>query len=181
MSRFKTGGRTAARLRRCAGILLAVALAACSNEPAPQAPSAVVPDFELPTVDGGTFRLADHRGQVLLLDFWATWCPPCRAAIPHLNELQRKYRDAGLVVVGMNLDQDPDELARFLERTTFNYPVARVDEATRNLFGGVPSIPLAVLIDRKGRVRKKIMGFSTEIAEQTERRVADLLAEPPPP
>ncbi|GAB4247598.1 MAG: TlpA disulfide reductase family protein [Deferrisoma sp.] len=156
-----------------------LAVAACSGgnkeaeEPKP------APDFDLVSVDGNHVRLSDLRGKVVLLDFWATWCPPCRVAIPHLVELQQKYRAEGLVVVGMNMDQNPDDLTEFMTRTSFNYPVVKVDEATRMAYGGVASIPQAFLIDRQGRIRYTFMGYSQDIARDMEEKIRKLLEEPP--
>ena len=158
-------------------LLAGVWLLACSKGPEHKE-IRQAPDFSLPTVDGQTIRLSELRGKVVLLDFWATWCPPCRVAIPHLVEIQRRYRKDGLVVIGMNLDQDPDELMGFMRRTEFNYPVVMVDEATRKAFGGIPTIPQVFLIDRKGRIRKKYLGYSREIAENMDRMIQHLLQEP---
>ncbi len=161
-----------------ATVALLLALGACSSSPEKE-DIRHAPDFTLATIDGNRVRLSDFKGKVVLLDFWATWCPPCRAAIPHLVELQEKYGKDGLVVIGMNMDQNPDDLAEFMSRTTFNYPVVRVDEQTRTAYGGVPSIPMAFLIDRKGRIREKYMGYSAEIAENMDRMIQHLLQETP--
>ncbi|MHB8766022.1 MAG: TlpA family protein disulfide reductase, partial [Deferrisomatales bacterium] len=116
---------------------------------------------------------------VVLLDFWATWCPPCRVAIPHLVELQHKYRAEGFAAVGMSLDQNPEDLTAFLDRQTVNYPMVRVDPATRTAYGGVPSIPQAFLVDRKGLIRHRYMGYTPEIGKQIERDLQELLREAP--
>jgi len=128
-------------------------------------------------VDGKAVTLADYRGQVVLLDFWATWCPPCRAGIPHHVKLQEKFGSRGLRVIGLSLDKNPDDVAEFLARETVNFPMAYLDEPTRQAFGGVPTIPYAVLIDRSGRIRQKKVGFSQEIAESMEKSIAQLLNE----
>ncbi|NOY43831.1 MAG: TlpA family protein disulfide reductase [Deltaproteobacteria bacterium] len=160
-------------------VFLLVVGAACSKTEEKGRQPKPAPDFDLVSVDGNHVRLSDLRGKVVLLDFWATWCPPCRVAIPHLVELQRKYRKEGLVVIGMNMDQDPDELAQFMARTTFNYPVVRVDETTRMAYGGISSIPQAFLIDRAGYLRHSFMGFSPDIGRDMEEKVRRLLEEKP--
>ena len=158
--------------------VLTLGLLACSSGPPQMAPTAA-PGFTLPRVDGGTASLADHQGKVVLLDFWATWCPPCRAAMPHLAEMQEEYRAKGLVVLGMNMDQNRDDLTQFLSGQTVNYPMLAVDEATRAAYGGVASIPQTFLIDRAGQVRQKFLGYDHKIAAQMEEAVQKLLREKP--
>lgn len=169
------------RLRGPVGLVLVLFFFAtgssCSKkETAPVRPEKA-PSFALPGTDGTTVRLSDYDGKVVLIDFWATWCPPCRAAIPHIVELQDTYGPQGFVAIGMNLDQDPDDLADFLSRTSVNYPIVRADEAARMAFGGVMSIPQAFLVDRRGMIREHYQGYSREIAEQMDRTVAALVKE----
>ncbi len=160
-------------------VLLLSTLAGCSSQEPPAIKIQPAPDFTLGTEGGGTVTLAEHRGQVVLLDFWATWCPPCRVAIPQLVALQEKYRADGLRVIGLSLDPDPAELTAFLDRQTLNYPVARLDEATRHAYGGIPSIPYAYLVDRQGQIRHRYMGYSPDIKKQMETDLRGLLGEPP--
>lgn len=148
----------------------------CSREPTPEEPREA-PDFSLSNIDGEPVHLDTYRGKVVLLDFWATWCPPCRVAIPHLVELQEKYRPDGFIVLGMNMDKNPEDLADFMSRQTINYPTLRVDDATKTAYGGVISIPQAFLIDRKGMIRKKYMGFTMETAKDMEQNIQVLLEE----
>lgn len=156
-----------------ASILIGVG---CSTREEPGDPK-LAPDFTLTSIDGNRVTLSSLRGQVVLLDFWATWCPPCRAAIPHLVELQNKYRTDGLNVVGMNMDQDPEELVSFLQENTVNYPILKLTEDVRLAYGGVSSIPVTFLVDRQGRVRHRYMGFDRRIAEDIERAIQALLQE----
>jgi len=150
----------------------------CSSKPA-GGEVKVAPDFTLTSIDGNRVSLAEHRGKVVLLDFWATWCPPCRAAIPHVVELQNQYRADGFAVVGMNMDQDSEDLTAFLQRNTVNYPIVRVTEDVRMAYGGVSSIPIAFLIDRQGRIRQKYLGYDKRIAEDMEQTLQALLRETP--
>jgi peroxiredoxin len=168
---------------RRAGVASALALvfflswvSGCTKESPPEEPQ-LAPDFTLPDVEGNQIHLADFRGKVVLLDFWATWCPPCRAAIPHTVTLQRKYRADGFAVLGMNMDHNPEDLVSFLERVEVNYPILITDSATRTSFGGVASIPLAFLIDRQGKIRHKYMGWDRNTAEDMERGIQALLQE----
>ncbi|MBE0617620.1 MAG: TlpA family protein disulfide reductase, partial [Proteobacteria bacterium] len=137
------------------------------------------PDFALTSVDGNRITLAERKGKVVLLDFWATWCPPCRAAIPHVVELQNKYRADGFEVVGMNMDQDPEDLVSFLAQNTVNYPIVKVSEEVRAAYGGVSSIPVAFLLDRQGRIRHKYLGYDKRIAKEIEETIQTLLRESP--
>lgn len=158
-------------------VLLALWASGCSQESPPEKPRPA-PDFTLPDSDGNQVRLSDYRGKVVLLDFWATWCPPCRAAIPHIVSLQRKYRSEGFVVFGLNMDHNPEDLVSFMSRVSVNYPILMTDTAMRDSYGGVSSIPLAFLIDRQGNIRDKYMGYDHSIAEDMERAIQKLLQDP---
>ncbi|HTB21075.1 MAG TPA: TlpA disulfide reductase family protein [bacterium] len=113
-----------------------------------------VPDFTLDTVDGKPFHLRDHIGQVVLIDFWATWCGPCRMAIPHLIELQKRYGGRNFTVVGVSLDQQgPAVVAPFAQAWNLNYPVVvDQDGSLSHLYGDIRAIPTTFVIDREGRV-----------------------------
>ncbi len=133
------------------------------SEPVSQAPG-----FSLPTVSGKNVSLKDYSGKVVLLDFWATWCPPCRMSIPELVRLQSEYGDKGLVVLGVALD-DPQMLSdadmrQFKAMNKINYPVARFNERIiKDYFGNERlSVPTMFVIDGKGRILKKIVGFSPD-------------------
>lgn len=152
---------------------------ACSGDKGEGYPVKPAPDFTLSSVDGQTIRLSDYQGKVVLIDFWATWCPPCRVAIPHLVELQKKYGDQGLVVLGLSLDMNPEDLTQFLSKTETNYPMLEVDEDTREAYGGVVSIPQTFVVDRKGQIRQKFMGYDQEIGRKVDDLIKKLLAEPP--
>lgn len=171
-------GMTAALRLGLVFLVVSALTPGCSQKTPPPAPKAA-PAFELETLDGARVRLGDHAGKVVLLDFWATWCPPCRAAIPHLSELQETHRSDGLVVIGMNMDQDGAELATFLSRETVNYPMLQVDDATRMAYGGVASIPQTFLVDRKGMIRQKYLGYDRKIARDLDAAVESLLQEKP--
>lgn len=172
MSRVvRAGARTGLALA-----LLALLAPACSREPSSQEKQSA-PDFALSSVDGSRVRLSDYRGKVVLLDFWATWCPPCRAAIPHIVQLQNKYRSEGFVALGMNMDQNPEDVTSFLNRVNVNYPILKTDPITLQAYGGVSSIPLAFLVDKQGYIRQRYMGYDNRIAEEMERQIQTLIQE----
>ena len=117
------------------------------------------PTWELQSPDGQPVRFADLKGKVVVVDFWATWCPPCIKEIPGYVDLQEKYRDRGLVIVGISLDQQgPGVVRTFMERNKINYPIAMGDQDVVDAFGGVEGIPTTFLIDREGRIRHRKVG-----------------------
>lgn len=120
-----------------------------------------------------------YRGKVVLLDFWASWCAPCRSSFPWMNEMQDKYGDEGLVVIAVNLDNEPDEAAGFLERNPAGFEVAYDPDRSMARAFGVDSMPNSFLIDRRGEVRLQHRGF--RVAEQTvyEAAIAELLGAAP--
>jgi cytochrome c biogenesis protein CcmG/thiol:disulfide interchange protein DsbE len=117
-------------------------------------------DFKLPGVDGKTVRLSDFKGKVVILDFWATWCPPCKAEIPDFIALQKQYGPKGLQIVGVALDQEgADAVKPFAKEKGINYPIGLDPESTvPPSFGGVRGIPTTFVIDRKGNIVKKYVG-----------------------
>jgi thiol-disulfide isomerase/thioredoxin len=118
----------------------------------------VAPDFSLQNLDGQPLNLAAFKGKVVLLDFWATWCVPCRSEIPHFVEFQQKYAPQGLQVVGISMDDGPKPVRQFYTEMKMNYPVAVGTEAMAQSYGGVLGLPITFLIDRDGRIYKKHIG-----------------------
>ena len=139
--------------------------------------SSLAPDFALRTLNGEEITLSKLKGKVVLLDFWATWCAPCRESIPHLVQLHKTYQEKGLEVIGMNVDRgDVDTVRRFAKSMEIRYPIVIAqDEVQRNY--GVTGIPMTVLIDRDGRIRQKFMGFTNGISIQITATVNDLTSE----
>jgi cytochrome c biogenesis protein CcmG/thiol:disulfide interchange protein DsbE len=137
------------------------------------------PDFTLPDLSGGSISLMEFRGSPVLLDFWATWCPPCRRSIPELVELQRKYRDRGLVILGISLD-DPSQinnqyLSAFKEQVKINYPILRATQKlVQDYFGDSPiSIPTLFTINRKGRIVDVFVGFRPGAVEDSLKKIIE--------
>jgi peroxiredoxin len=133
----------------------------------------LAPDFSLPQLSGQRLQLSDYRGKLVLLDFWATWCDPCREEIPRFVELQNKYRDQGLQIIGISMDDDPEAVRDFYQRFKMNYPVAIGNATTGELYGGVLGLPIAFLIGRDGRIYSKHIG-ATDISV-LEREITILL------
>lgn len=110
------------------------------------------PAWTLKDTGGRTVRLADFRGKVVILDFWATWCPPCRQEIPGLVALQAKYGSKGLVVVGVSMDEETAVVVPFVKKFGINYPVVFGNALTAVMYGGVEVIPTTFIIGRDGKV-----------------------------
>lgn len=134
------------------------------------------PGFALPDLDGGTATLADYSGRVLLLNFWATWCLPCRAEMPWFVDFQTRFEDDGFAVLGVSVDEGRDIVGRFLERSPVNYRIALADTVERLApFGPKNVLPTTWLIDRQGRIAAEHVGLVSR--EATEAEIRLLLAE----
>lgn len=148
----------------CVGVLVA----GCARH------QGAAPAWELTAVDGRTVRSADFAGQVVILDFWATWCPPCRKAVPDLIQLQKEYGPRGLTVIGVSLDQEGVEVVReFMNEFQINYPVVMGDESVTAAFGGIRGIPTVFVIDRQGQIVDKHVGYTPRAT--FEKRIKPLL------
>jgi thiol-disulfide isomerase/thioredoxin len=128
------------------------------------------PDFKLTGLDGKPVTLADAHGKVILLNFWATWCGPCRAEIPDLIQLQNKYKDR-LQILGLVVDDDDqDAIKEFVEKFGINYPVAIATDDTRMRYGGIAALPTSFVLDAEGRIVQKHEGLRDPILYETEIR-----------
>ena len=128
------------------------------------------PDFRLDTVEGKPLSLAEYRNKVVLLNFWATWCGPCRAEIPDLVQLQNKYKDQ-LQVLGLVVDdQDQQAIKNFVDEFRINYPVAIATNELRMEYGGIAALPTSFLLDAQGRVVQKHEGLHDPVLYEVEIR-----------
>ena len=121
----------------------------------------MAPDFALASLDGKTtIRLSDYRGKAVLLNFWATWCVPCKIEMPWFVELQNQYGAQGLQVVGVAMDDaSPEDIAKFAKDMGVNYPIAVGKEAVGDAYGGVQFLPATFYIGRDGKVIDKVFGL----------------------
>jgi thiol-disulfide isomerase/thioredoxin len=159
-------------------ILQTLAVGACLVATVTQAAeggsSSKAPPWELNDTDGKPVKSSDFAGKVVILDFWATWCPPCKAEIPGFVELQQRYGDKGLVIVGVSLDeQGPAVVKPFIQQFRVNYPIVMGDEKIVQDFGGVTAIPTTFIIDKAGNIVKKHVGFAPK--ENFEKEITSLL------
>ena len=135
-----------------------IALRRHSSSSQPAAGLRPAPDFSLTDISGGALRLSDYRGKVVILDFWATWCEPCKLEIPHLVELQNKYAAQGLQVVGVSMDDSEPPVRQFQQQFKMNYPVAVGTDKLADQYGGVLGLPITFVIDRQGRIVSRHIG-----------------------
>jgi cytochrome c biogenesis protein CcmG, thiol:disulfide interchange protein DsbE len=128
----------------------------------------VAPDFTLTDLSGKPLTLSSYRGKVVLLDFWATWCDPCRDEIPGFNVLQDKYANRGLQIIGVSMDDTPDPVRDFQKQFKMNYPVVIGSARIGELYGGILGLPVAFLIGADGRIYAKHLGATDEAVLEKE-------------
>jgi thiol-disulfide isomerase/thioredoxin len=120
----------------------------------------IAPAFTVRTLDGKVFRLQAQRGHPVILDFWATWCVPCRKSLPHLDRLQERYTREGLVVVGLSVDEDPaSSVRRFGQQAGIKFRLAMADEKLLDLYGPIRMLPTTFFINRRGEVVRRTVGY----------------------
>lgn len=135
------------------------------------------PDFELQDLNGRTVHLSDFRGKAVVLNFWATWCPPCREEIPWFIELQKQYGSQGLQIVGVSMDEGGrEDVERFAKEMGINYTVLLNDEKVSQLYGGVNALPTTFYLARDGQVMEYVPGLISHY--EVEQNIKQALASP---
>ena len=167
------------RTKVVAAIIFAAAFYAAvhrAGSPSPSFSSQLAPDFVAVDLNGRKLALSDYKGKVVLLDFWATWCGPCKEEVPTLVALERKYGKRGFQVIGISLDDNARPVRKFYARFNMNYPVVMGDAKLAESFGGILGLPVAFLIGRDGRIDAKYVGQTS--AAVFERDARNLLGLP---
>lgn len=169
-----------------AGISLSLMLAGCSsskpvkaasNSTKPDKERKSAPEFELKDADGKTVRLSDYKGKVVLLDFWATWCGPCKIEIPWFIDFERKYKDQGFAVIGVSMDEEGWQVVKpFISELAINYRILQGSDSTAQLYGGVEALPTTFLIDRDGKIAATHVGLAGK--DDFEDGIKKLMASP---
>ena len=129
----------------------------------------VAPDFSLSDRSGHPVSLSAYRGQVVLLNFWATWCSPCKREVPWLIDFQRKYKDRGFTVLGLSIDDDGwTSVARYMDDEAMTYPVVLATDDVTALYGGMGAVPMTFLVDRDGHISAMHLGLIDKDGVETE-------------
>ena len=159
------------RYAAISGVALLLGLVACSPTPPvrnsasvkPEANRQTAPEFELKDARGNLVHLSDYKGKVVLLDFWATWCGPCKVEIPWFMEFQRKYKDRGFEVLGVAMDDDGwKAVSPYAEKRKFNYRVVLGNDKTGDQYGGIEALPSTYVIDRNGKIAAVHIGLANK-------------------
>jgi thiol-disulfide isomerase/thioredoxin len=136
-----------------------------------------MPAFKVFSIKGQPLSSESLKGSVVLIDFWATWCPPCRESIPHLAELHRKYGKQGLIIVGMNVDEGGERLVKeYAERHSIPYPIVMASDKIISDYA-VRALPVLYIVDKNGLIREQLMGFSDQAGKILENQIKKLVSE----
>lgn len=135
------------------------------------------PDFALKSSTGENLRLSEYRGDVVMINFWATWCGPCRQEMPLLDEIHGRYRDAGFTVIGVNLDGESDRARRMAEDLGVSFPLLFDEDKSVSKLYGIRAMPVTFLIDRDGTVRHVHQGYRPGFEDRYLEQVRQLVTE----
>ena len=161
----------------CLILVLTFIAAGCKKkEPEPQPGAKPAPSFTLQDLKGNQISLSDFQGKVVVLDFWATWCPPCVKEIPHFIELYEQYKDKGFAMVGISVDREGVSVVKsFAQKHRVNYPILMTDGQVDKAYGGITGIPTTFVIDKAGNIRQKYIGYRDKAVFEAD--IKKLLAE----
>ena len=137
----------------------------------------MAPDFQLASIDGRQVKLSDYRGKAVLLNFWASWCGPCKVEMPWFTELQDRYRQQGLEVIGVAADNEgSDKIKNFVEKMHVKYTILLGTDQVSDAYGGIQGLPTSFYIDRDGRIVKQVAGLISE--DEIEANIKKALQQP---
>lgn len=154
-------------------VLLCCAMSLLAN--AAVTPQSAAPDFTLRAMSGSNLRLQEQRGRVVMINFWATWCGPCRQEMPHLNRLYDKYKSAGFVILGVNVDEDTKTATELAQKLGVKFPVLWDAEKLVSRLYDLSTMPSTVLVDRNGTVRYVHKGYLNGYEDTYDKQIRELL------
>jgi len=160
---------------KIAAIALATLLAAPVGQAAMPSVGSVAPDFTLKSNSGKNLKLSEYRGRVVMINFWATWCGPCREEMPLLNRIQGQYRKAGLILLGVNIDGRTDAAQAMVKNLGISFPILFDTNKRVSRLYDVNAMPSTLLIDRDGKVRYIHLGYRPGYESRYESQVRELL------
>lgn len=158
-------------------IALAIAFSGAAFTVQADAINVAAPDFTLESRSGDNIRLEDHRGEVVMLNFWASWCGPCRQEMPLMDDIYSRYQDLGFTILAVNVDENRDEALRFLDKVPVSYPVLYDPESSVSELYEVPAMPTTVMIDRDGNARYIHYGYKPGYEAEYETQIRELVRE----
>ena len=167
----------ARRIRRSSAIALVAAMLSFPGLASQGLEGATAPDFALASLDGPNLRLSEYRGDVVMLNFWATWCGPCRQEMPMLEEIYGRYRPAGFQLLGINVDGEPSRARRMAQDLGVTFPLLVDTDKTVSKLYDIRAMPVTVLIDRDGTVRHVHHGYRPGHERRYLKQVGRLLRE----
>ena len=165
------------RFRSLRGVVLLLTLLAGSQPALAVGPDDKAPDFTLKSLDGANLRLEEYRGQVVLINFWASWCGPCRQEMPHLEALHQRYSSLGFTLLGVNVDKDSGDAEGFLEDTPVTFPILFDPESSVSELYDVIAMPTTVLVDRSGNMRFIHHGYKPGYENDYQAQIRALIRE----
>lgn len=172
--------RFAKFLRHTAAAFTAIAALGAATPVLAAAPALVgklAPDFTLKATTGKNLRLAEQHGDVVMINFWATWCGPCRQEMPLLDKLHKKYKDLGFTLIGINVESDTTGMAKYLSEVPVSFPILNDGSNRVAKLYGVDGMPNTVLIDRDGKVRFVHRGYKPGYEQKYEQQLKQLVME----
>jgi thiol-disulfide isomerase/thioredoxin len=174
---LKVSARSCPALRMRIAAAIAVLAFGSIASAAPPLVSTPAPDFALRSLGDANIRLSEHLGEVVLINFWATWCGPCRQEMPVLDAIYAKYQLAGLIMFGINIDDDQDDAVEMAKTLKVGYPILFDDRKEVSRAYQLNSMPLTVLVDREGVVRFVSDGFKPGYEKVYAEKLRELLGE----
>jgi thiol-disulfide isomerase/thioredoxin len=165
------------QMRRIVSIAFTLGAIAFARPSITASISKPTPNVSVHTADGVTVRLADYKGKVVLIDFWASWCPPCKTSFPALDAIYREYQEKGLEVLAVNVDERRHDADTFLDAHPHRLTVLYDPKGVSPTAFGVKGMPSSFLIDRAGNIRFTHMGYSGNVDDSYRREIAQLLSE----